>query len=717
MGRYAFVLLALCLCYTSADSSTGHGATRPTKKLKRHSRSHAPKSEGGSSNDAAAEDQYKRYMEAYTSGGQHPRRARPPATGDGEGEDGVEDVPSTNGDDESTEVQDDQTEEDEEANQDERVDESADSGDEAQETDLAKKEASQPQTGSGDAKATGSDHSAYLRNIDQAEQELEKLKKLMRDLRRMESTAGAASLLEAQHTQKLQRQKVEQAASFMEMHESKAEGSQASGSQTFPADTPTTAEGYRQYSICNLTLAKAYNLLNYTVTMETFYGTPGWTPPYFVQDVLDQLSSAWTSPTSWWTPSVSGAGWGAYPAQNAITTTTLKKVQVSMAWVSLRTALQSGHGIWTSADQSALVQYCLQASTTTNLEEQSPIPNIVQGDIMITRTTSSLWATKNVPFCYAPGTSTGAKASFQMAIDHISAQIPCLSFAHINVSVLKQPATCVELPSIIVTSANLGCFSYLGSVDLVTQSQTLNLGPGCDLMGMAIHQLMHALGVPHEISRLDRNSYLSFSSDTAESRSASAIFPVNYVQGYPLDNRQRNSSDTFDLLSITMPPASTFSVDGFDTVEPNSLPILGRYMGQRHGLSEADAQNLADLYGPGCQASYPPRTPSWDVTTKWLGGMGFALDGKCADRTYTGIGWTDGLKRNFSFTCNDLRSKCRDPVFGPQTRLVCPVTCLQCIQPPPALQIYANGIGDYSAAQGQAGGLGEHSWKTQPVIW
>jgi len=561
----------------------------------------------------------------------------------------------------------------------------------------------------------------------------------MRRLRKQE--AGAVSLLEVQEkhekakqhaAKKLQRQRAEKnpGVSLMEKNEKVSAEGNAEGSaeetsdkfktRTFPAQAPTSMEGYRAYQICNLTLAKAYNLLSFEIGIQTKFGAAGWIPPYFVQDVMSDLESSWQkAPVFGSQASITSDqfGWGAEDdvAENTIDMLTLQKIQVAMGWISLRSALQSGRGIWTSADQSDLAQYCMQTQVLNNIEEQMANPSVVQGDIMITRLQSNLWAGGNVPFCFAPGVSTGAKAAFQMAIDHIQAQVPCVSFTHVNVNTLKQPATCVTVPSVVVTSSSPGCYSYLGQVDLVTSSQIVNLGPGCELMGMAIHQIMHILGVPHEISRTDRNSYLSFNTDSSASRSTSTIYPVDYIQGYPFANQPQNSTDNFDILSITMPPASTFSGDGFDTVEPSTLPILGRYMGQRHGLSEADAANLGKMYG--CVSNFPPRTPSWDVTTKWLSGVGFALDGKCLDRPYTGVGWRDGLNRNFSFTCTDLRLMCRDPVLGARTTLVCPATCLECVQPPAALQIYANGYGNYNAAQGVAGGLNEYSWKTVPVQW
>ena len=53
------------------------------------------------------------------------------------------------------------------------------------------------------------------------------------------------------------------------------------------------------------------------------------------------------------------------------------------------------------------------------------------------------------------------------------------------------------------------CYSYVGKTTSRTKNyQVLSIGRGCEHLGIAIHELMHAIGFYHEQSRYDRDNYV-----------------------------------------------------------------------------------------------------------------------------------------------------------------------------------------------------------------
>lgn len=497
----------------------------------------------------------------------------------------------------------------------------------------------------------------------------------------------------------------------------------------FAIDAPMDRSMQTEYYFCNITLSKLYHLLQHQVNYVDWYlQVDRSSIPTYVQDVIEQVGSA-----SFHQPNGDSNG-----SSMSMTKLTLQKALVASSWLQLRPALQSGHGVWTSVDQSYLYNYCvLKRNSPLSLEEHPADPSFVQGDMKISVSGVPGYPKWNLPpespainYCFAEDLSTLTRAAFLHAIDHVTSHVPCLRFKQILHKPKVYPATCASLPSIVVKGDEYGCWTYLGQLQqpghLMMGSQPINLGSGCELFGMAVHQLVTALGLPHEIARSDRDEFLSMNGVSDTARDLAHIFPKDYVSGFTGTNRKdpKDASDTFDYLSITMPASSAFSPDGFDTFEPTDMPILSRYFGQRHGLSENDAVHLAKLYG--CQAS-----KTLDMTKalndKWLKGDGFALDGSCVDATYTGMGWTFGpTSETVAYSCPELFDRCPDwntdsrNRMSIQTGMACPATCLQCVQPPASLQIYAGTERgeryNYSAAQSN-GGLNEFAWKQKATIW
>lgn len=159
------------------------------------------------------------------------------------------------------------------------IEESAEADEEEQETEAPVQNDVNP-----DAPVEPQEEEDSSDTLDRAEQELNHLKQLMRRLRRHES--GGVSLLEVKEAKdvvdKLQRQRATiPGVSLLEKSgitgqtnegdggsQDSAEGARVK-TRTFPASQPVTLEDYRAYQICNLTLAKAYNLLKFEIRVQT----------------------------------------------------------------------------------------------------------------------------------------------------------------------------------------------------------------------------------------------------------------------------------------------------------------------------------------------------------------------------------------------------------------------------------------------------------------
>jgi len=138
------------------------------------------------------------------------------------------------------------------------------------------------------------------------------------------------------------------------------------------------------------------------------------------------------------------------------------------------------------------------------------------------------------------------------------------------------------------TTARSNAFSpshtISASVGMTGGSQLIYLADGCST-GNTIHEISHALGMYHEHTRCDRDTFVR-------------IVTENITKGYEnnFSIQCSGASDVFDYDegSIMHYGPTAFSSNGLPTIV--SLRGLDRLMGQRSGLSSIDARTIDFMY-------------------------------------------------------------------------------------------------------------------------
>jgi hypothetical protein len=172
---------------------------------------------------------------------------------------------------------------------------------------------------------------------------------------------------------------------------------------------------------------------------------------------------------------------------------------------------------------------------------------------------------------------------------------------------------------------NFDTFSPYGvcesSVGMVGNEQSVGGSVYCTT-ATVMHELGHVVGLWHEQSRSDRNSYVVLNTANIDRPYQPNFDPVTF-----------NAVDIgfYDYSSIMHYAAFGFSVNGFPTLE--STPVAGIPLSNTNGYSTGDIDGVKRLYG------VAPRQVTIDTNPS---GLQVKVDGSTVTTPYTSSGWAIG---------------------------------------------------------------------------
>lgn len=187
---------------------------------------------------------------------------------------------------------------------------------------------------------------------------------------------------------------------------------------------------------------------------------------------------------------------------------------------------------------------------------------------VVTSSTQSRWANGRVP--YVIDAALPKQSRVTSAISHIENATDLVDFV---------PRTTERDYVRVIRST--GCSSSVGRVGGV---QYVRLADGCST-GNTIHEMLHALGMYHEHTRCDRDSFVRINWNNIQQ---------GYEHNFDLQCSGADDVDAYDEGSIMHYGPTAFSINGLPTIV--SLRGLDSRMGQRSGMSTIDTRTVDWMY-------------------------------------------------------------------------------------------------------------------------
>jgi hypothetical protein len=188
-----------------------------------------------------------------------------------------------------------------------------------------------------------------------------------------------------------------------------------------------------------------------------------------------------------------------------------------------------------------------------------------------------------VPYAFEPKFDEWGRKVVRQAFDMIEKEMPCITFVDANPRLHRD---------YIYMMQSRGCHSYVGRIQ---GAQPLYLDIPCQRVGVATHEIFHALGFHHEHQRVDRDKYIRIQWENIKSTGCGAQSNVGcgiYFQKLKWTQAQASRYDYRSVMHY-----DGFAFSSKPGVKPTIVDKAGQvFRAQRVKASTNDMRQLCGLY-------------------------------------------------------------------------------------------------------------------------
>ncbi|XP_055889734.1 protein SpAN-like [Biomphalaria glabrata] len=261
----------------------------------------------------------------------------------------------------------------------------------------------------------------------------------------------------------------------------------------------------------------------------------------------------------------------------------------------------------------------------------------------LTRDPHRLWKDGVVVYQMDPNLKAKSREALKAAMKHISSHT-CVTF---------KERTSSHKDFIRFTS-DPGCWAHIGRVG---GEQMVNIGEGCENLGTASHELLHALGIWHEQARPDRDKYVRILYENIEENFKAQFDMVS-------DSLVSSLQHPYDYLSVMHYSQTTFTKNGYPTIKVIGVgERFGFPIGQRTALSLIDVSQLREMYG--CNKKSDAARKGKCLKLQHADGRDYRGDLDYTQSGYTCQKWTDSYPYNHPFVAYSRQWAARNGAQSP----------------------------------------------------